>query len=161
MLGTHYGVWLKGAYKCYQCYHTLHFCPELLKFLDIQARHHESVTHSVQSPPNVTQRIAYVAGPAITCTCVACKKGNHPLHRCRKFQGMTRDERGAFVKKNSCCINCLKVGHMAKKCLCESIIGPIIHCSTLIAESLLKTLQQKRLAPLLKSHSLRKRNRTY
>ena len=87
---------------------------ELLKFLDIQVRHHETVAHSIQLVPKVTTRTAYVAGPATPC--VACKKENHQLHNCGKFQEMTCDERWEIVRKNNCCMNCLKVGHMANKC---------------------------------------------
>ena len=47
---------------------------------------------------------------------MACKKENHPLNTCGKFQGMSRDERWALVKKNGYCMNCLKAGHMASKC---------------------------------------------
>ena len=87
---------------------------ELLKFLDIQARHHESVAHSVRSAPKVSPRTVYAALPETRC--VACRKENHPLHNCGKFQRMTREERWEIVKKNGCCMNCLKVGHTAKKC---------------------------------------------
>ena len=45
-----------------------------------------------------------------------CKRDTHPLYNCREFQTLLRDERWAFIKKNGCCMNCLKAGHMANKC---------------------------------------------
>ena len=87
---------------------------ELLKFLDLQARHHEGVVHSVQSAPKVTPRTAYAARPEYPC--VACKGETHPLHNCGKFHEMTHNERWETVQKNGCCVNCLKVGHKANKC---------------------------------------------
>ena len=93
---------------------------ELLKFLDTRARHHESAVQSGRRPQTSgaerknTSKTSYTARPENLC--VACKKENHPLHICGRFQEMTRDERWAIVKKNGCCMNCLKAGHMANKC---------------------------------------------
>ena len=86
----------------------------MLEFLDMQARHHESVAHSFRSVPKSTPKAAYVTRPENTC--MACKRESHPLNICSKFQGMSRDDRWALVKKNGCCMNCLKAGHMASKC---------------------------------------------
>ena len=57
--------------------------------------------------------MAHVAGSSNFC--VACHKETHPS-TCGKFQGMSREERWALVKGHGCCMNCLKVGHMANKC---------------------------------------------
>ena len=91
-------------------------CKELLEFLDVQAQHHESVAHSVQSAqrPKATPKAAYTAGSDNRC--VACKKETHPLNNCGKFLGMSRDERWELVKACGYCMNCLKAGHMAYKC---------------------------------------------
>ena len=117
---------------------------ELLKFLHIQACHHESVAHSVRPAPKVISflhvthgfsgpaayalldtyallgvpRSAYAAGPENPS--VAGKKENHLLRSCGQFQRMTLDERWAIVKINGCCMTCLKVGHMASKCRAHS-----------------------------------------
>ena len=61
---------------------------ELLKFLDIQARHHESVVQGVRKTGTdkwYTLR-NYAATPENTC--VACKKETHQLHNCGVFQKM-------------------------------------------------------------------------
>ena len=93
---------------------------ELLKFLDIQARHHESViqgvrrTHTSGTDKKYTSRTSYAATPESMC--VACKKETHQLHNCGAFQKMPREERWEIIKKNGCCLNCLRGGHMANKC---------------------------------------------
>ena len=90
---------------------------ELLKFLDLQARHHESVAQSVRKSQTsgaerkFSPRTIYTARPESLR--VACKRESHPLHSCREFQGISRDERWAIVKNNGYCMNCLKEGHMA------------------------------------------------
>ena len=65
----------------------------LLEFLDLQARHRESFSHSVRSvpKPKATTKAAYTM--VSENRCVARKKGTHPLSRCGKFQGMSRNER--------------------------------------------------------------------
>ena len=65
----------------------------------VQARHHESVIHSARyaQRPNSTSKAAYTAG--CENVCVACKKENHPLNTCGRFQSMSREERWALVKK--------------------------------------------------------------
>ena len=93
---------------------------ELLEFLDIQARHHESVAQTTRRQPTsaserkVIPRPSYAARPENTC--LACKRETHPIHTCPKFQGMSCDERWAIVKANGLCLNCLRGGHMANKC---------------------------------------------
>ena len=89
---------------------------ELLEFLDLQARHRESVSHSIRSAPKpkATTKGAYTA--VSDNRCVACKKETHPLSTCGRFQRMSRDERWELIKRSGICMNCLKVGHMANKC---------------------------------------------
>ena len=61
----------------------------LLKFLDMQARHFESATS--ERKPFMNTHWSYVA--TVERECMACRKGaNHPLGACSKFQGMSREE---------------------------------------------------------------------
>ena len=86
---------------------------KLLKFLDMQAWHFESVT-SEWKPQTATHR-SYTA--TVKRMCLACGKGgNHPLGACSKFQGMSREERWYTVKKAALCKNCLKPGNIVNKC---------------------------------------------
>ena len=89
-------------------------CEELLEFLDMQARYHESVAHSTRSVPKSAPKAAYTTRSESVC--VICKKENHMLTTCSKFQNMSRDDRWAVIKRNGYCMNCLKPGHMANKC---------------------------------------------
>ena len=73
---------------------------ELLKFLDMQARHFESVTS--EHKPQMTTHQSYTTTVEYDDACMACRKGKHPLANYRKFQGMSREERWDMVKKGSC-----------------------------------------------------------
>ena len=92
---------------------------ELSRFLDIQARHHESVVQGVWdtqvsgTDKRYTSRTNYAATPERMC--VACKKEMHQLHNCEVFQRIPREERWEVIK-NGYCMNCLRGGHMANKC---------------------------------------------
>ena len=48
--------WTEHSSKC----ETMPPCKELFEFLDVQARHHESIAHSTRSVPKVTPRSAYI-----------------------------------------------------------------------------------------------------
>ena len=106
---------------------TTPLCTELLKFSDIQARHHESVAQTTSKVPTsaserkVPPRASYAARPESMC--LARKRENHQLHTCPKFHEMSHDERWALVKKNSICLNCLRVRNMANKC-CMPLLTP-------------------------------------
>ena len=71
---------------------------ELLEFLNMQPRHHESVTSERKSvmsehkSQTSTHRL-YAATVSREEACVACRKGNNPLGDCAKFQGAMREER--------------------------------------------------------------------
>ena len=70
---------------------------ELLEFLDMQARHHKSVTSerkpvTSEHKPQTTTHRSYAASVGRKKTCLAFRKGNHPLRDCAKFQGATREE---------------------------------------------------------------------
>ena len=49
-------------------------------------------------------------------TCVACKKGKHPLYRCSKFKVLPHDQMLSVLRANSLCLNCLRPGHFMKEC---------------------------------------------
>ena len=87
----------------------------------MQARHHESVTPerkpvTSEHKPQTTTHRSYATTVGREEACVACRKGNHPLGECAKFQGATREERWEIVKRAAWCKNCLKPGHIARMC---------------------------------------------
>ena len=92
--------WAEHSSKC----EKTPLCQQLLESLDIQARHHESVAHSVRSAPKhkATPKATYMAGSDNQC--VACNKETHPLNNCGKFLGMSRDERWELLKANGYCM---------------------------------------------------------
>ena len=87
---------------------------DLLKFLDVQAQHFESAMSERKS--QTTSQRSFAATFDREEACVACKKGNHPLAACTKFQGLPQEERWDIIKKASLCKNCLKPGHVASNC---------------------------------------------
>ena len=81
---------------------------ELLKFLNLQARHFECV---IRAKPWITTHRSYVA--TIEEACMACGRGgNYSLGTCSKFQGMSCEECWDMVKKGAMCKNCWKAGHI-------------------------------------------------
>ncbi|XP_045483078.1 uncharacterized protein LOC123688551, partial [Harmonia axyridis] len=48
-------------------------------------------------------------------SCAICKE-NHPLFICKKFLGLSINERRNEVKRSNCCRNCLQQGHWAQDC---------------------------------------------
>ena len=85
---------------------------ELLKFLDLQARHFELVPS--ERKPQAIMHKSYAA--AVEEACVVCGRENHPLASCGKFQSATQEERWDIVMKGARCKNCLRPGHIASKC---------------------------------------------
>ena len=49
-------------------------------------------------------------------SCVACKKDNYPLYKCKAFIALSPDKRMDLVWDSRLYINCLKLGHMAMQC---------------------------------------------
>lgn len=47
--------------------------------------------------------------------CVCCQK-DHFIYKCDKFAAMSLDEKKKFVRGNSMCFGCLRVGHISKNC---------------------------------------------
>ena len=94
---------------------------ELLEFLDMQARLHESVT-SERKPVTSEHKLQTTTHGLYEATfgreeaCVACRKGNHTLGGCAKIQGATREERWEIIKKAALCKNYLKLGCIASNC---------------------------------------------
>ena len=48
--------------------------------------------------------------------CVSCGKENHPLYMCNKFRSLPHSSKFELLHSKNCCINCLRPGHIAKKC---------------------------------------------
>ncbi|XP_075162510.1 uncharacterized protein LOC142235137 [Haematobia irritans] len=48
--------------------------------------------------------------------CLYCKSANHSICECGSYAELSVGHRFDFAKKNSCCLNCLRVGHMVSKC---------------------------------------------
>ena len=73
---------------------TMPLYEKLMRFLDIQARHHESVVHGVRKTSGTatekryTTRTNYAASPESVC--VSCKREIHQLPNFGVFQRMPR-----------------------------------------------------------------------
>ena len=94
---------------------------ELLEFLHMQARHHESVVPerkpvTAEHKPQTTTHRSYAATVGREEACVACRKEKHPLGDCATFQGATQEERWEIINKAALFKNCLKPGHIASTC---------------------------------------------
>ena len=48
--------------------------------------------------------------------CVPCKANKHPLYACTVFQALPCAKRMSLVRGNVLCLNCLRMGHIAKQC---------------------------------------------
>lgn len=48
-------------------------------------------------------------------SCLFCDK-SHPSQDCQKIAGMSYEDRKSKVIRKGCCLVCLKIGHMAKRC---------------------------------------------
>ena len=112
-------------------FQTTHPYSKLLKFLDMQASHFESVTS--EQKLQTTKSRSYAV--TVKKECIVCGRGGkHPLGACSKFQGMAREEQWDMVEKGSLCKNCLNPGHIVSKCrappMYKSVINTIIHCCT-------------------------------
>lgn len=79
---------------------------ELLKFLDMQAQHFDSITSEWK--PLTTTHWSYAA-TVERVTVRGMWKRRKPSS---KFQGMSREERWEMVRKTVPCKNCSKSGHI-------------------------------------------------
>ncbi|XP_033098946.1 uncharacterized protein LOC117102676 [Anneissia japonica] len=50
-----------------------------------------------------------------TRSCSHCK-GNHTLSKCSRFDGLPREAKSEFIRKNKLCYGCLGAGHLSKNC---------------------------------------------
>lgn len=69
--------------------------------------------------------------------CVYCENSSHLLSDCKKFIGISLQERYSFMKSKGLCYGCLKKGHMSMKCrnrlkcsLCGRFHPTILHDPT-------------------------------
>ena len=84
----------------------------MLDFLDLRAQSTKSLDYSVERKWTPTQhRASYVA--SANNTCVACKKGKHPLYTCQSSKLLPYERKETIVKGNGYCFNFLNKGaHM-------------------------------------------------
>ena len=89
--------------------HSTYFHSSLLTFLDL----HTQATESLKSHPQ-SRRVSYLVTQVNTELCPVCKSpSSHPLYSCPK---LTHDQMLSAVKNNGACMNCLRLGHVAKQC---------------------------------------------
>ena len=95
-------------------------CTELLKFLDLQARNLESVSHAGHKHASGSDRRMPSVKPSFALSnddaCLACKKQGHQIHTCSVFKGWRLADRFSVVREQGLCMNCLRKGHIAEKC---------------------------------------------
>ena len=100
-------------------------CTELLKFLDLQARQLESVSHAGHKHASGSDRKMPSMKPSYAIStddaCLACKKRGHQIHTCSVFKGWIWADRISVVKELGLCMNCLRAGHIAEKCRAPSM----------------------------------------
>ncbi|KAJ8704739.1 hypothetical protein PYW07_011927 [Mythimna separata] len=79
---------------------------------------------SYQNKHNSSKTLAAIPNEANTSTpktpvlCVSCLfcKNNHRIYECPSFKSSSIEDRLAFVSSNKLCENCLRSGHIAKRC---------------------------------------------
>lgn len=47
--------------------------------------------------------------------------GNHTINNCKSFFNLSINQRFALVKRNKCCFNCLRKGHMLDACKSQNV----------------------------------------
>ena len=88
---------------------------DMLDFLDLRAQSTESVEYKIERKGNPAQhRASYVT--STDNTCVACRKGKHPLYTCQVFKLLPHERQVSILKGNGYCFNCLNKGHISKQC---------------------------------------------
>ncbi|KAM8701434.1 hypothetical protein ACLKA7_017693, partial [Drosophila subpalustris] len=53
---------------------------------------------------------------AMEVSCAKCNSKEHTLYTCPQFSDLTVEQRRTFVKERTLCFNCLKAGHISRKC---------------------------------------------
>ena len=94
---------------------------ELLKFLDTQAKHSESLVQPgrrqyvpSKQKPAFKSRTSYAALTENHCS--LCKSTRHPLYACRVFQRFSHDAKLKKIKEEGLRMNCFGKGHLARQC---------------------------------------------
>ena len=94
-------------------------CTELLKFLDLHARHLESVSlteHKQASGHDRKLPVKQTYASSTDDTCLTCKKRGHQIHTCSVFKRWIYADRMSIIREQGLCLNCLRKGNMAEKC---------------------------------------------
>ena len=95
-------------------------CTEFLTFLELHARHLESVSHTGHKQASGSDRKLPVKQSFTSSTddtCLACKKRGHQIHTCSVFKGLMFAGRISIVGELGLCMNCLRKGHMGREIL--------------------------------------------
>ena len=103
---------------------VLHFSV-MLEFLNLRAQtsessvpgsgqKHQSEDAFVKRCSSPRSMTSYMA--SMSDSCVVCKTGKHPLYACQVFKYLHHDQMVTIMRSNGLCLNCSKLGHMAKQC---------------------------------------------
>jgi len=93
-----------------------------LKFLDRRCEKFElsksesDIDSKVGPQHGKAKRSSHVLVSTEANTCVKCNSKEHKIYACSKFGELSIEQRRAFVKAKSLCFNCLKPGHVSRKC---------------------------------------------
>ncbi|XP_052855789.1 uncharacterized protein LOC128264392 [Drosophila gunungcola] len=95
---------------------------DLLKFLDRRCEEFElsksepDKVFQVGSQQNKAKRSSHALVSTEEGACVKCNSKEHKIFICPKFMDLSVEQRRTFVKAKSLCFNCLKFGHVSRKC---------------------------------------------
>ncbi|XP_070854717.1 uncharacterized protein [Drosophila suzukii] len=95
---------------------------DLLKFLDRRCEEFElsksesDIDSKVGPQHGKAKRSSHVLVSTEANTCVKCNSKEHKIYACSKFGELSIEHRRTFVKAKSLCFNCLKPGHVSRKC---------------------------------------------
>ena len=88
---------------------------DMLDFLDLRAQSTESIEYKMDRKGNPAQhRASYIT--STDNTCVACKRGKHPLYTCQEFKLSPYESKVSILRGNGYCFNCLNKGHISRQC---------------------------------------------
>ena len=73
-------------------------------------------SHDGQPPRRKFESVLAVASDSSERKCTYCHKASHVIADCRKFAGLKRAKRWAWVKEEKCCFVCLGRGHQVANC---------------------------------------------
>ncbi|XP_041564650.1 uncharacterized protein LOC121467327 [Drosophila elegans] len=95
---------------------------DLLKFLDRRCEEIElsksepDKVFQVGSQQNTAKRSSHALVSTEEGACVKCNSKEHNIFICPKFMDLSVEQRRTFVKAKSLCFNCLKFGHVSRRC---------------------------------------------